>query len=439
MSSFYEHDEIHRGLALKRAGRSTEAEGIFKAILAKNPKNEWARVELASFLTDFHAQETLLQEGIKAGYPSANLKVALSQLFSQQGNFEQAAYYAKQAVKEAPKNSATHVQLIRLQRGAQDLEILVNNALTERKDPEFVSLVLRQAMLSYGLEYADNVVPTAPTLSVGRPIMNAVQVSMVKDEDDIIYEQLKNHYDLGFRNFAIADNASTDRTAERIHKFRAEYPDARVLYVFDPVVGYTQAIKTTALARYAADFFRSDGLDIKWVFPLDADEFISMPAEGNDLLSLLEHLEQRDEKMIAYFACHLSLPHVVDSIEDGVSVPGSFSNITHYRHRPVFKVAYKFGPTAELEMGNHFCRNVVDANSQIFHASSLGIYLCHLPYRSLKQVKSKILNGGSALAAAPGVVGGGHWRTHYERYKAEGDAYIHHVLSDYVKNIAARQ
>ena len=108
MSSFYEHDEIHRGLALKRAGRSTEAEGIFKAILAKNPKNEWARVELASFLTDFHAQETLLQEGIKAGYPSANLKVALSQLFSQQGNFEQAAYYAKQAVKEAPKNSATH-------------------------------------------------------------------------------------------------------------------------------------------------------------------------------------------------------------------------------------------------------------------------------------------------------------------------------------------
>lgn len=59
-------------------------------------------------------------------------------------------------------------------------------------------------------------------------------ISMVKDEDDIIYENLVCHFCIGFHKFIIIDNISTDKT-RFIERFRDQVVEkATEIIVDDP-------------------------------------------------------------------------------------------------------------------------------------------------------------------------------------------------------------
>jgi hypothetical protein len=73
------------------------------------------------------------------------------------------------------------------------------------------------------------------------------------------------------------------------------------------------------------------------------------------------------------------------------------------------------------------------ANSvqDIWPAASAGIYLAHHPYRTVTQIRSKVLNGGRAVSMSR-ELGGGHWRDYYERYKVEGEELFPRILQNYI-------
>ena len=73
---------------------------------------------------------------------------------------------------------------------------LINEPFADRINPEYVDRV------------------SAPG------IPDALYVGLIKDEEDIIYANLKHHYRVGFRYFVLLNNDSQDGSDEEIKRFR---------------------------------------------------------------------------------------------------------------------------------------------------------------------------------------------------------------------------
>jgi tetratricopeptide (TPR) repeat protein len=432
---------IRSGIALRRAGRLNEATAAFQSVLSTNPRNEWARIEVANDLRDCgslsHAKALLLA-GIALGGRSPHLQMALADILQREGDWSGAEGAITSAIVQAPQSSKGHVEMIRLRTAMgryEEAVAVAGQALATVRERVQRTAILADAATSLGLKHADRVDVNAPTAQKGRPLDDAIIVSMVKDEGDIILPQLRHHYGLGFRFFAIANNGSSDETESRIKQFRAERPDATLLYVEDPVIAHHQDIKTTALARYAVEFLAARNATIEWVFPLDADEFLSLPVRGPDLCELLGRVQAAGYRVISSFLCNMATEGPREELDDVEDLRAAFVLRSHFRARPVMKVAYRHGPETFIEMGNHFVMGAADCVEEVWPAAEAGVYLAHHPYRSLKQVRSKVLNGGRSLENAPSIVGGSHWRTYYERYKVEGEAVIAKILMNYIAGV----
>lgn len=50
-------------------------------------------------------------------------------------------------------------------------------------------------------------------------------ISMIKNEQDIIYRCLLNLYTIGIKKFVIADNLSTDNTRSEMNRFSRTFQD----------------------------------------------------------------------------------------------------------------------------------------------------------------------------------------------------------------------
>jgi glycosyltransferase involved in cell wall biosynthesis len=93
-------------------------------------------------------------------------------------------------------------------------------------------------------------------------------VMMVRNERDILPVSLRYHLESGIDQILVADNGSTDGTAEILEEFAA----TKRVHVFARPGPFHQADTTTELAREA--FLRG----ARWVLPIDADEFWHVPA-----------------------------------------------------------------------------------------------------------------------------------------------------------------
>ncbi len=95
--------------------------------------------------------------------------------------------------------------------------------------------------------------------------MKLVMTLLVRDEQDILRENLDFHLAHGVDEIILMDNRSVDGTAD----IAREYERAGYLhYMFQPQDDYSQGRWVTQMARRAVDELRAD-----WVINNDADEF----------------------------------------------------------------------------------------------------------------------------------------------------------------------
>lgn len=254
------------------------------------------------------------------------------------------------------------------------------------------------------------------------PVEDAVLITMVKDEDDIIYENLVWHFALGFRKFVVVDNNSTDKTLELIEKFRKETEKfAKVFLIYDPITEYIQSKIITASYRYAVTVWP----ETKWIFPVDADEFW-IPEKN--LTSILSEVPFYINSLVTNKSKHLG----VYGEEIDESLP--FYQRIKYRQKNIESGLGKIAFRADcidriVGQGNHNLvqnyKAVRGLEIRYYPANQLGLHMTEYPYRSVSQTFKKLQNGMKAniLAQNKGLISlnnGQHWSSFKEDLEKYG-------------------
>ena len=95
--------------------------------------------------------------------------------------------------------------------------------------------------------------------------LKIVMTLLVRDEEDIIGENLEFHRAQGIDHFIVTDNRSVDRTTDILQRYVSQ---GILTYIWEGRDNYDQAVWVTRMARVAATEFDAD-----WVINSDADEF----------------------------------------------------------------------------------------------------------------------------------------------------------------------
>jgi hypothetical protein len=200
-------------------------------------------------------------------------------------------------------------------------------------------------------------------------------VAMVKNEEDILEEVIRNLFAQGVDRVIVADNGSEDDTRAILERLAGELP---VSIVDDPLLQQWQGAKLSMLSRVATS------LGASWVIPFDADELW----HGLDGRTVAECLRTaRTEVVKATWLQYLPIDEV----------PGeSFGDRFGYRLRdpdPTRKMAYRANWLTRLSNGSHWV-DLPDPTEEV------GLKIAHYPYRSAQQILRKARNGAAAKRAA---------------------------------------
>jgi hypothetical protein len=228
---------------------------------------------------------------------------------------------------------------------------------------------------------------------------------LVRNEADILADNIRYHHALGVDSFIVMDNLSTDATPEIIQALSQEFD---IDYLRQEDDDYNQWQWVTDMARRAA---RDHGAD--WVINNDADEF--WQPQAGDLKQFCAALPpevsvvevQRHNAVVSCDSdaplagrCHprASVMFEGQSLNvKGLPLPG--------------KVLHRASETVTVAQGNH---SVSDLSGQV-EVAGAGLRILHYPYRSLAHYKAKIRLGGAAYGRNTtldqGI--GATWRSHY--------------------------
>lgn len=263
-------------------------------------------------------------------------------------------------------------------------------------------------------------------------------VMMVKDEADIITQNLEHHHALGFRAFCLLDNGSTDETRAKIDDFRQRHTDAVVLYVHDPIVGYYQSDKMAIFQDTLIRYARLADIDLAWMFFVDADEFIAYagPDDATGVERFEAVLEDDAAQLIVLHWVGGGSHQVIDAVPAHYDLFATFGKINSRLLPVVPKVGFRTGTGLVPMMGNHF---VAEFEPDLSTVRTLGLddwYMIHFPLRSLDHVRKKVVNGGKAFQNVKGLEGLGlHWRERFELYEKFGDPILRQILENHINEI----
>lgn len=254
--------------------------------------------------------------------------------------------------------------------------------------------------------------------------MRLIMTLLVRDEADIIRQNIEYHLGQGVDQIVAVDNGSKDGTRDILEDFAK----AGAVHVIDePGRDYSQHVWVTNAADVAREHFEAD-----WIINNDADEFW-LSESGNlkdefsnhpevDILRIERYNLLTSYQDLGRTSWSLGLAF---RIEKKVSRPkNGLSDI--YRDAlpaPYFfldlppKVAVRANGLLSIEQGNHsasFDRKARESESEM--------KILHFPVRSPDQFEKKICQGGSAYAANssfPESVGW-HWRRWYKMFQRGG-------------------
>jgi glycosyltransferase involved in cell wall biosynthesis len=352
-----------------------------------------------------------------------------------------------QAAESDPGNQWPVLHLARLERREAGLEAamaLLDASVGLMRADGKAAIIRRLA--DYRAEQKYDAERPAAEWRVARDISlpalhDAVMIMLVKDEGDIIGQNLRHHFALGFRRICILDNASTDDTAAVISAFRAATPQARVLTLHDPVTGHYQAAKMAAAERLCEAYMAIEGAAPRWLFFIDADEFITFAGTGDlaaSAAALNADLLEEDKTLFIMHWVHCASREIL-RVFPGDGDPFAYFSQFCPRLKPaVPKVAYRAGQGLRLMEGNHFVSAYEYGAESAVCGATYGLFLFHFTLRSAAHVYRKVVNGGQAYLAAQGLdEHGGHWRRRYELFQQHGERAILQILANHIRETAA--
>ena len=238
--------------------------------------------------------------------------------------------------------------------------------------------------------------------------MRLVMTLLVRNEIDIIRQNIEFHLRRGVDFVVATDNGSSDGTREVL----AEFAHAGMLHLIDEAGDdFDQARWVTRMAYVAGSEHHAD-----WILNADADEFW-FPASGH----LKTELADADADVLTCQPRHQLFAH------DG-SGPDGFTDIVHRVRQPVPqptltdlltdplpvpfyyldlgpKVICRARGLVEVHQGNHAATYAGECRE-----GSANIAVYHYPIRSFAQFVRKIDRGGACYARNPGLPPGLGWQ-----------------------------
>jgi hypothetical protein len=246
-----------------------------------------------------------------------------------------------------------------------------------------------------------------------------VMTLLVRNEADLIADNLLFHWRLGINQFIVMDNGSIDGTQEIVEEMSRHIP---IELLHQPADNYAQSDWVTAMARRAKGNYQAD-----WVINNDADEFWVFPTGGAPA-----YLRDLDPEVVKVFVQRHNavLTERTDPLRGLSSHPAStelFERLSlNSLGKPLPPKCLHRGSTqVTVLQGNH---NVEDLPGKCHHtsreetASTRDPYILHYPYRNFTHYKRKIDLGGAAYSrnnSLPINVGL-TWRKHHQLLTEQG-------------------
>ena len=232
---------------------------------------------------------------------------------------------------------------------------------------------------------------------------------LIKNEADIILDNIKVHSQLGADCFVIIDNGSTDGTRELLESVRDQY---EMIIIDRPVLDYQQSNWKTEMARTAAK-----KLGAHWSIANDADEFW-IPEDGNlksEMTSGGSILEcPRYNILFDREAFDAEAPYYTQTnrvqypIRYAKGIQRSEPNLSIMMGTIHGKVAVRSAGLLRVKGGNH---RAWHAWSWLNAKQSSNISVYHYPIRSKQGFLENIENRKALLAAGVSKMG-----DHYRRW-----------------------
>jgi hypothetical protein len=237
--------------------------------------------------------------------------------------------------------------------------------------------------------------------------MKLVMTLLVRDEEDIVADNLDFHLAQGVDEVIVTDNGSVDGTLEILRSYEAR---GLVRIIVEPTDDYSQGRWVTRMARLAATEHKAD-----WVINNDADEFW-WPREGT-LRTLFEDLGDDVGAVVGHRTNFVPRPEDDRPYWERMTLRERESLNPVGKPLPP-KLAHRAHPEIVVVQGNHRIKGP-DIGSEMDNGS---IEILHFPMRSYAQFENKIVKGGRAYARNKELPEktGRTWRRLYETWEQGG-------------------
>ncbi len=237
--------------------------------------------------------------------------------------------------------------------------------------------------------------------------MKLVMTLLVRDEEDIVADNLDFHLAQGVDEVIVTDNGSVDGTLEILRSYEAR---GLVRIIVEPTDDYSQGRWVTRMARLAATEHKAD-----WVINNDADEFW-WPREGT-LRTLFEGLGDDVGAVVGHRTNFVPRPEDDRPYWERMTLRERESLNPVGKPLPP-KLAHRAHPEIVVVQGNHRIKGP-DIGSELDDGS---IEILHFPMRSYAQFENKIVKGGRAYARNKELPEktGRTWRRLYETWEQGG-------------------
>ena len=244
-------------------------------------------------------------------------------------------------------------------------------------------------------------IPTSLIPSTSNQALPRVAMSiLVRDEADIIAENVRYHAAHGVEHFIVTDNGSVDGTREILSQLQQHYS----LEIIDE---QSHTIDQDLWVTRMAEQLKATS-DCDWVIHNDADEFwvptngsipdaiqTSLDTQSNIGVLACKRLNMLpDKQQVASpdFAFHNSCYATVKTVElmDGEQ-PWSKSNSNCVARLVMDKVLTRIEGLGDVQYGNH------GAEHTMLKSDCSTITVLHFPIRTYKQFERKVVNYGESL------------------------------------------